>query len=99
MDVYFHNDETRLTMIRRGKSAYTFKLPDNRFKKGATAQLIYFIESDDARIVKQHRGNDVYVQAFFTAYDTEEDIRLKGNGFAESSMILYKVSEEESQSQ
>ena len=89
-----HNNDTRVTMVRRGKSAYTFKLPDNRIRKGATAKLIYFIESDDARIVKQHNGNDVYVQASFTAYDTEEDIRT-GNGFAETSMMLYKVSEEE----
>ena len=62
-DVYFHNNDTRITMIRRGKCAYTFKLPDSRIKKGASAQLIYFINSDDARIVKQHNGSDVYVQA------------------------------------
>ena len=44
--------------------------------------------------MKQHNGSDVFIQASFTAYDTEEDIR-SGNGFAETSMILYKVSEEE----
>ena len=62
-DVYMHNNDTRITMVRRGKSAYTFKLPDLRNKKGANAHLIYFIESDDARIVKQHNGSDVFIQA------------------------------------
>ena len=59
--------------------------------------MLYFIEADDARLVRQYHGKDVYVYANFNAYDDEEDIR-NGNGFAETSMLLYKVSEEENQS-
>ena len=61
-DVYFHNEETRVTILRRGKGSFTFKQPESG-KDGANAELIYFIESDDVKIVKQRKGQDVYILA------------------------------------
>ena len=37
------------------------------------------------------QGKDVYVQANLKTYDTEDDIRA-GNGYAKTSVTLYKVS-------
>ena len=60
--------------------------------------MVFSKESDHTKIVRQNNGEDVYIQANLRAYEDEEEIR-HGDSWAESSLTLYKVSEEITESE
>ena len=78
----------------RGKCSYTFEFPEDRTQADQEAKLIYCIDSDDVRFVYHRNGQDVYVQANFTAKEDDEVLR-ESNGYAEATMILYNITSEE----
>ena len=56
--------------------------------------MLYYIESDDIIIVKHLNKKDIYIQANFSAKESNCK-RSKDDGYAEGQITLFNVSDEE----
>ena len=74
--------------------AYTFKLPTPGDDIENKAKLMYYLESNDMRVIKLQNNDsqDIYIQSGITTVQDAED--KKDASYATLSMTLYKVSEE-----